>query len=177
MTFSAAVSWFARRPLRSMLADAVLLALVSGPVAAPFLEASGLFPLTTIAQIIYTMGQAVCPQPEMGLPLAGDHIMAVCMRCYGTVAGLVAMRWLCSRTQGKGVFWLEQYDVFGFAICFIICLAYPLELALQNNPNWPVSPLVMSTFGLVAGLGLGAYIMPPLHSPEAVSSAPVVKDQ
>jgi len=176
MTFSAAVSWFSRRPLRSVLADAVLLALVSGPVAAPFLEASGLFPLTTIAQIIYAMGQAVCPQPDMGLPLVGDHIMAVCMRCYGTVAGLVAMRWLYQRTQGEGAFWLEQYDVFGFALCFVICLAYPLELALQNYSTWPVNPLVMSSFGLVAGLGLGAYIMPPLHHRAAVEAAVASKD-
>ena len=152
-------------PLPSLLADGVLLGLVSGPVAAPFLAASGLFPLTLIADIIYTMGQAVCPQPELGIPLMGSYAMAVCMRCYGTVAGLVAMRWLYSRTAGKGAFWLEQYGLFGFAACFVVCMAYPLELALQKYPWWEMSQLTMTSFGFIAGVGLGAYIMPMLHAP------------
>lgn len=142
-----------------MLADLVLVGLVTGPVAAPFLRASGWFPLTTIADIIYTMGQAVCPQPEMGLALLGPFRMAVCMRCYGTVAGLVFMRWLIHKDRGRSAYWLEQYGLWGFALTFVICMAYPLELALQNATWWSINPWLMTGFGLIAGLGLGSYIM------------------
>lgn len=152
-------------PWRSLLADAVLVGLVSGPLAAPFLAASGLPILTTIADIIYAMGERVCPQPDMGLVLADPYRMAVCMRCYGTVMGLVLMRWVFHRDQGKASFWLEQYGIFGFAAAFVICLAYPLELALQGFEGWGMHHSVMTLFGLIAGIGLGAYIMPVFHSP------------
>lgn len=152
-------------PWRSWFADLVLAGLVSGPIAAPFLAASHLPGLTLIADIIYAMGQRVCPQPEVGLALAGSaHLMAVCMRCYGTVMGLVFMRWLYHRTQGQGVYWLEQYGLWGFVVAFWVCLLYPLELALQGFPWWGMHHWVMALFGLGAGLGLGAYIMPPLHN-------------
>jgi uncharacterized membrane protein len=158
------------RRIQSLLADVVLLGLVSGPLAAPFLRASGLFPLTTIADIIYTMGEAVCPQPDMGIALVGPYPMAVCMRCYGTVAGLVVMRWLYHRDQGHSRYWLERYGLWGFALTFIICMAYPLELALQKNAWWGMNHWVMTGFGLIAGLGLGAYIMTPLHSHDDTNS-------
>lgn len=161
-TLSAPVS---RRPLSSWFADLVLAALVSGPVAAPFLEASGLFGLTQISQIIYFMGVHVCPQPELGLPLAATHIMAVCMRCYGTALGLVVMRIWYSRDRGRAPFWLERYGLFGFGLTFALCMAYPVELALQGFDWWPVSNVRMTLFGWMAGLGLGAYIMPLFHRP------------
>jgi uncharacterized membrane protein len=156
--------------LKPFLADIVLLGLVSGPLAAPFLRASGLFPLTTIADIIYTMGAAVCPQPDMGVNLFGAHQMAVCMRCYGTVMGLVVMRWLYARDRGRSRYWLEQYGLWGFALAFIICMAYPLELALQKNAWWGMNHGVMAGFGLMAGVGLGAYIMAPLYGDDRLST-------
>ena len=154
------------RSMLSIVADVVLIGLVSGPLAAPFLRASGLYPLTLIADIIYTMGEVVCPQPEMGLTLIDSHKMAVCMRCYGTLAGVVMMRWLYSRDQGKSAYWLEQYGLWGFAATFIICLAYPFELALQGASWWGIHHWLMTLFGLIAGLGLGAYIMPLLYQSE-----------
>jgi glucan phosphoethanolaminetransferase (alkaline phosphatase superfamily) len=156
--------------IKPLLADIVLLALVFGPPAAPFLRVSGLFPLTTIADIIYTMGEAVCPQPEMGVALAGSAQMAVCMRCYGTVLGLVLMRWLFRRDRGRSGYWLEQYGLWGFALTFVICMAYPLELALQKTSWWAMSHWIMTGFGLVAGLGLGAYVMPVFHSDDRLST-------
>jgi hypothetical protein len=148
----------------SLLADGVLLGLMSGPLAAPFLAASGLPGLPLIADIIYAMGQRVCPQPELGLALAEPYQMAVCMRCYGTVLGLVLMRWLYYRDQGRSAYWLEQYGLKGFVITFVLCLLYPLELALQGFPSWGMHHWLMALFGLGAGLGLGAYLMPLLHS-------------
>jgi uncharacterized membrane protein len=151
------------RPALSIVADIVLIGLVSGPLAAPFLQASGLYPLTLIAHIIYTMGEVVCPQPEMGLTLAAPYKMAVCMRCYGTLAGIVAMRWIYHRDRGKSAYWLEQYGLWGFAATFIICMAYPLELALQGAPWWGMHHWLMTLFGFITGIGFGAYIMPMLH--------------
>lgn len=156
--------------LKPLLADIVLLGLVTGPLAAPFLRAAGVFPLTTIADIIYAMGQVVCPQPDMGLTLIGANQMAVCMRCYGTVAGLMGMRWLYSRDRGHSRYWLEQYGLWGFALTFIICMAYPLELALQKNAWWGMNPWVMTGFGFIAGLGLGAYIMTSLYKDDRLST-------
>ena len=88
-------------PRKSLVADIVLVALVGGPLAAPFLVSTGLPLLPLIAKIIYFMGDHVCPQPDMGLALSPPNIMAVCMRCYGTLMGLVAMRWLRSRNSGR----------------------------------------------------------------------------
>ena len=38
---------------------------------------------------------------------------------------------------------------------FIICMAYPLELALQKTIWWDLNHTVMAAFGFVAGVGLG----------------------
>ncbi|WP_008310045.1 hypothetical protein [Leptolyngbya sp. PCC 6406] len=172
-----------RRPWKSWWADLVLIALVSGPLAAPFLAASELPILEQIADIIYWLGIQVCPQPDLGPVLAPPHIMAVCMRCYGTLMGLVVMRVLYSR-DGQGStrrghrgraaagysdqppYWLDQYGLWGFAIAFALCMVYPAELALQGFDWWPIDNIRMTLFGWIAGLGLGAYLMPILHGTE-----------
>lgn len=151
------------RPGRSQLADWILVAMVSGPLAAPFLAASGLPLLPLIADIIYFMGDHVCPQPEMGLALWPPHIMAVCMRCYGTLGGLVAMRWLFSQNQGRAAYWLPQYGLTGLGLCLALCLVYPAEMVFQHLGWWGYNNWIVTPFGLVSGLGLGAYIMPLLH--------------
>jgi uncharacterized membrane protein len=148
---------------KSILADGVLAGLVSGPLAAPFLAASGLPLLPLIADIIYWMGNHVCPQPEMGLALMPPHIMAVCMRCYGTVLGLVVMRWLHHQNRGKATYWLNQYGIPGLLLTLALCLVYPAELWAQNWGWWGYHNWLVFPFGLVSGLGLGAYVMPLLH--------------
>ncbi|MEM6716750.1 MAG: DUF2085 domain-containing protein [Cyanobacteria bacterium P01_D01_bin.6] len=152
-----------QRTWLSWLADLVLIAIVSGPFAAPFLAASGLPVLVTISDIIYFMGQQVCPQPDMGVALAGDHIAAVCMRCYGTIFGLIGMRLLYGRDRGAAGYWLYRYGLVGFGLTFAFCMAYPAELALQGFDWWPMDNLRMTVFGAIAGVGLGAFIMPLLH--------------
>ncbi|MGB8699150.1 MAG: DUF2085 domain-containing protein, partial [Thermosynechococcaceae cyanobacterium] len=118
-----------------------------------------------IAQIIYFMGNRVCPQPDMGLMLWPPHLMAVCMRCYGTLMGLVVMRWLVSRASGREGYWLPQYGGWGLVVAIGFCLIYPAELWAQNWGWWGYDNGIVTAFGLVAGLGLGAYIMPLLHEP------------
>ncbi|NEQ46454.1 MAG: DUF2085 domain-containing protein [Leptolyngbya sp. SIOISBB] len=152
-----------QRTWLSWLADLVLVAMVSGPFAAPFLAASGLPILVQISDIIYFMGQQVCPQPDMGVALAGDRIAAVCMRCYGTIFGLIAMRLLYARDRGQAAYWLDRYGLVGFGLTFALCMAYPAELALQGFEWWPMDNVRMTLFGAIAGIGLGAFMMPLCH--------------
>lgn len=152
-----------QRPLKSVVADIVLVALLGGPLAAPFLASTSLPLLPLIANIIYFMGDHVCPQPEMGLALSPPQIMAVCMRCYGTLMGLVLMRWLISRNSGREIYWLNQYGIAGFCLTVLLCLAYPAELWAQYWGWWSYNNPIVTLFGLISGVGLGAYIMPFLH--------------
>lgn len=153
-----------QRTRLSWFADVVLVAMVSGPFAAPFLAASGWPLLVQISDLIYWMGQQVCPQPDMGVALVGDRLAAVCMRCYGTIFGLIAMRFLYQRDRGQSPYWLHRYGLVGFGVTFALCMAYPAELALQGFDWWPMAQGRMTAFGAIAGLGLGAYMMPLLHS-------------
>ena len=154
---------FTQRPFRSYFADFILVGLLSGPVAAPFLAATPLPVLPLIADIIYAMGRLVCPQPDMGLMLMEPNIMAVCMRCYGTLMGVVVMRYLVTKSGGREKYWLHQYGIPGLIACLGLCLVYPFELYAQGWGWWDYQNPVVTLFGLVSGLGLGAYIMPLLH--------------
>ncbi|MEA5618533.1 DUF2085 domain-containing protein [Cronbergia sp. UHCC 0137] len=150
--------------LVSFLADFLLAGMVFGPPLAPFLAASGVFLLPGIADIIYFMGNHVCPQPTLGLELAPPFIMAVCMRCYGTVTGLLITRILYSLTNGKGVFWLNQYGWNGAVFATVLMMAYPLELAAQVFDLWDFNNYIVTPFGLITGLAWGLFTMPILHS-------------
>lgn len=148
---------------RRWLADVVLAALVVGPPVAPFLVAAPLPLVPIIGQIIYWMGVHVCPQPDMGLALAPPHLMAVCMRCYGTVLALWFTRLLVGRDQGQGSYWLAQYGGVGVVVACLMMLAYPAELLAQELGWWSYQNLVVTPFGFVAGLGLGLLVMPSLY--------------
>ncbi len=147
----------------SVIADILLAGMVVGPLAAPFLGASGLLMLPLIADIIYFMGKHVCPQPDMGVALASPLIVAVCMRCYGTVIGLLMTRLLYGGTCGKGFYWLTQYGWGGAAFSSVLMMAYPLELAGQVLGWWSFNNYVVTPFGLITGLGWGLFTMPILH--------------
>jgi uncharacterized membrane protein len=147
----------------SLIADFLLAGMVFGPPIAPFLAASGVSLLAGIADIIYFMGNHVCPQPEMGLDLAPPFIMAVCMRCYGTVTGLLITRLLYGVTGGKGFYWLNQYGVSGVALASVLMMAYPLELAAQIFGLWSFNNYLVTPFGLITGLAWGLFTMPIFH--------------
>src|SRR5579883_1276426 len=141
----------------SAIADFLLLGMVIGPLAAPLLAASELVMLPLIADIIYFLGKHVCPQPEMGVALAPPFIMAVCMRCYGTVTGLFITRLLYKATNGKGFYWLAQYGWSGVALASVLMMAYPLELAAQVLGWWSFNNYVVTPFGLIKGMGKGLF--------------------
>lgn len=151
-------------PQRSIIADIMLAGLVSGPLAAPFLAASSLPLLPDIASIVYWMGLHVCPQPQMGIVLAPPFAMAVCMRCYGTVLGLLATRLLFAARGADQVYWLNQYGRRGALITGLLILAYPAELAAQTYGLWGLNHGLMTFFGLVSGIALGLFIIPTLHA-------------
>ncbi|MDH6087830.1 DUF2085 domain-containing protein [Umezakia ovalisporum] len=148
------VGWFA---------DFLLMGMVFGPPMAPFLAASDVTLLGKVADIIYFMGNHVCPQPNMGLNLVTPFIMAVCMRCYGTVMGLLITRLLYGLSSGKGFYWLSQYGWNGAAVASVFMMAYPLELAAQVFDLWIFNNYVVTLFGLITGLGWGLFTMPILH--------------
>ncbi|MBF2063326.1 MAG: DUF2085 domain-containing protein [Calothrix sp. C42_A2020_038] len=150
----------------SIVADFLLTGMVVGPVVAPFLAASNLPMLSIIANIIYSMGNHVCPQPNMGVMLAPPFIMGVCMRCYGTVTGLLLTRILYAVNGGKGFYWLSQYGWSGAAIAAVLMMAYPLELAIQVLGWWDFNNYFVAVFGLVTGLAWGLFTMPIFHSKE-----------
>ncbi|MBW4634910.1 MAG: DUF2085 domain-containing protein [Iphinoe sp. HA4291-MV1] len=147
----------------SAVADFMLAGMVVGPLAAPFLAASGLPILPLIANIIYFMGVHVCPQPDMAIALSSPYIMAVCMRCYGTVTGLLITRLLYGATGGKGFYWLSQYAWSGAALASVLMMAYPLELAAEVLGWWSFHNYVVTPFGLMTGLAWGLFTMPILH--------------
>ncbi|GAB1543457.1 DUF2085 domain-containing protein [Scytonema sp. NUACC21] len=147
----------------SFIADFLLAGMVVGPIAAPFLAASELPLLPIIGDIIYFMGEHVCPQPDMGVALAPPYIMAICMRCYGTVTGLLITRLLFAVTNGQGFYWLSQYGWNGAALASILMMAYPLELAAQVLGWWSFNNYVVTPFGLTTGLAWGLFAMPILH--------------
>jgi uncharacterized membrane protein len=149
---------------REWLADFILAALLSGPVAAPFLAASGIWTLEIIAKIIYFMGGHVCPQPEMGLMLMPPQIMAVCMRCYGLLLALLATRLLYVNDRGNGFYWLYRYRYWGAAIATILTFAYPIEMLIQMSGFWEYNNYIVTIFGCLTGLGIGLFMIPVVYS-------------
>ncbi|MEH2424823.1 MAG: DUF2085 domain-containing protein [Nostoc sp.] len=161
----------------SFIADFMLAGMVFGPPVAPFLAASGVWLVPGIADIIYFMGNHVCPQPTMGLDLTPPFIMAVCMRCYGTVTGLLITRLLYGVTGGKGFYWLSQYGwssaaiLTGASYASVLMMAYPLELAAEIFGLWNFNNYLVTPFGLITGLAWGLFTMPILHGWQRLKSA------
>jgi uncharacterized membrane protein len=148
---------------RGLLADAALVALLVGPIAAPFLLSWDWLVPRTIAGIVYTMGAYVCPQPARGLALYDAQIMAVCMRCYGTLLGLLATRLLFAADRGMGQVWLPRYGMRGLPLFAALVFAYPLELAGQVAGLWHFDNIAVTIAGLITGVGVGLMFHPVLQ--------------
>jgi uncharacterized membrane protein len=109
------------------------------------------------------MGMFVCPQPAQGLALYDGHIMAVCMRCYGTVLGLLLTRLLYAADAGAGRIWLPRYGLRGLLIFATLIGAYAAEFAGQVAGWWGFDNLVATAAGLITGAGLGLMFHPMLQ--------------
>ena len=154
-----------KKPLnwRGLSADIILIALLSGPIAAPFLAKLGIFPFNIIANIIYFMGGVVCPQPEMSLMVSDPHLMAVCMRCYGLLLALLTTRLLYLKNRGNAWYWLSQYRIRGAAIASSLICAYLGEMLAQIFQFWEYNNFIVTVFGYVTGLGIGLFLAPVLY--------------
>ena len=159
----ARLSWQPLPIQRSTIADVILVALVSGPVAAPFLAHIPFFPFPIITNIIYWMGRRVCPQPDMALMVMPPNLMTVCMRCYGVLLALVLTRLLFERDRGKGAYWLHQYRFLGAAIATVLTFAYPIEMIIELLGWWEYNNYIVTTFGFLTGLGIGLFLVPVLY--------------
>lgn len=154
------------RPIawRGLTADCVLAAMLFGPLAAPFLQGWGLLVPRTVSGIIYTMGSFVCPQPAAGLPLYNGNIMAVCMRCYGTVLGLLLTRLWYAYDAGAGRAWLPRYGLRALPLFTLMIFTYAAEFFGQVVGLWRFDNLVVTLAGLVTGAGLGLMFHPFLQA-------------
>ena len=163
------------RPIhwRSLIADMVLAGLLLGPLAAPFLQAWGLLVPRTISGVIYTMGMFVCPQPAQGLALYDEQIMAVCMRCYGTVLGLLLTRLVYAADAGTGRGWLPRYGPRALPIFAALIFTYVAEFVGQVAGWWGFNNLVVTAAGLITGAGLGLMFHPLLQAQAAVTQAQI----
>jgi uncharacterized membrane protein len=141
----------------------VLTGLLIGPLAAPFLQAWGLLIPHAVSGIIYTMGTFVCPQPAQGLSLYDGQIMAVCMRCYSTVLGLLLTRLLYAVDAGAARSWLPRYGLRVLPIFAVLIFAYAAELAGQVAGLWSFNNGAVTAAGLITGTGLGLMFHPMLQ--------------
>jgi uncharacterized membrane protein len=167
----AALATHIARPIhwRGLIADVVLAGLLLGPLAAPFLQAWGLLVPRTVSGIIYTMGMFVCPQPAQGLALYDGQIMAVCMRCYATVLGLLLTRLLYAADTDAGRGWLPDYGLRALPIFAVLIFAYAAEFAGQVLGWWGFNNLLVTAAGLITGVGLGLMFHPILQRQAATT--------
>ena len=158
-----------QKPLnwRALSSDIILAALLVGPIGAPFLAQLGIFPFNIIANIIYFMGGAVCPQPDMGLMVASPHLMAVCMRCYGLLLALLTARLAYTQNKGNAWYWLSQYRYQGATIATVLTCFYLAEMLFQAFGFWEYNNWIVTGFGYVAGLGIGLFFVPVLYRPSS----------
>ena len=161
-----AISTRLTRPMhwRALIADVVLGGMILGPLAAPFLYAWGLLVPRTVGGIIYTMGSYVCPQPSLAVPLYHNNLMAVCMRCYGTVLGLLATRLWYVADGGAGRLWLPKYGLRALPIFALLIFTYAAEFAGQVAGLWGFDNTVTTIAGLITGVGLGLMFHPVLQA-------------
>jgi len=161
------------RPIhwRSLIADFVLAGLVLGPLAAPLLQTWGLLIPRTVAGTIYNVGMFVCPQPARGITLHDRLIMAVCMRCYGTVLGLLLTRLLYAAVLGAGRGWLPRYGLRALPIFAALIFTYTAEFAGEVVGWWGFNNLVVTTAGLITGAGLGLMFHPLLQGQAAATGS------
>jgi uncharacterized membrane protein len=160
------------RPIHwhGMIADIVLAGLLLGPLGAPFLQAWGLVVPRTVSGMIYTLGMFVCPQPAQGIALYEGQIMAVCMRCYSTVLGLLLTRLLYAADAGAARCWLPRYRLRALPIFAALIFAYAAEFAGQIAGWWGFNNLLVTAAGLITGAGLGLMFHPMLQGRAAATS-------
>lgn len=156
---------------KSFWADFVLAALLIGPIMAPFLVTWDIWGPSQVGRLIYTMGAYVCPQPIQAVPIAQGALMAVCMRCYGTLLGFLLLRLWFAIDHGSSWFWLPRYGMRGLIPFTILIMMYAAEFAGQVAGFWSFRNDVVLVAGLLTGIGLGLLFIPILHTNQVTKTA------
>lgn len=104
------------------------------------------------------------PQPSLAVPLYHNNLMAVCMRCYGTVLGLLATRLWYAADGGAGRLWLPKYGLRALPIFALLIFTYAAEFAGQVAGLWGFDNTVTTIAGLITGVGLGLMFHPVLQA-------------
>ena len=89
--------------------------------------------------------------------------MAVCMRCYGTVLGLLVTRLLYAADDGAGPGWLPRYGLGALPLFTALIFAYPIEFGGQVAGLWRFDHAVVTIAGMISGVGLGLMFHPLLQ--------------
>ena len=97
--------------------------------------------------------------------------MAVCMRCYATLLGLLVTRLLYAADGGASAPWLPRYGLRGLPLFAALIFAYPIELAGQVANLWRFDQIVVTVAGVIAGAGLGLMFHPLLQRARPSSPA------
>ncbi len=135
------------------IADFVLGLMLVGPLIMPFFLHSGWPPMIFFGNVIYQIGQFICPQ----LPYSasyGGMAFAVCYRCSAALVGLVIARGL-HRPGGALRDLSARHRVGMLALCLIW-----LTIDVQGTARgwWPGIVPLMLVHGLIYGISVGGVV-------------------
>lgn len=125
-----------------------------GPLLAPLFAWIGRWPFGAIAQVIYVLGETLCPLPERAERIAG-YSTAVCPLCYGALLGLALIVLSFPfrprvRQQWERIPWRLQ-------LTLLLCALVPwLGDYVANKAGWFVTPAwMMYLLGFFGGIAVG----------------------
>lgn len=146
-------------PKQQRWLDGLLVLFLIGPPLAPLFLASEIRLFELIAGwIIYPLGLAICPQEQHLLPLAG-HPMAVCLRCYAALGGLVLFRYRLPPG------W--RLPRLGLLLALTVVALWQLDVWAEYWGWWGWGPLGQILTGPPLGVAIGGLLygrlLPPLR--------------
>ena len=132
------------------IAEFVLFLMLIGPIIAPYFAqiANPLF--QAVSQIIFAIGDFICPQPEQTFMYGGMPFM-VCFRCGAGLFGLIIARWL-HRPDGAMRHWsiLARLIFLGANLLWL-----SIDVHLTHQGIWAANIPLMITHGVIYGMSVG----------------------
>lgn len=128
----------------------MLFLMLIGPLIAPYFAqiANPLF--QAVSQIIFAIGDFICPQPEQTFVYGGMPFM-VCYRCGAGLLGLISARWL-HRPGGAMRHWSALARV-AFLGANLLWLS--IDLHYTHQGIWAANIPLMTFHGLIYGMSVG----------------------
>ena len=131
----------------------VLLLSLLGPILAPLFRALAIAPFTSVASIIYWLGDLICPTTNTAIILFGQP-MAVCPLCY---SALIAITLCALSYPSPWRFWtrLERIPWYlRFGLILLLIIPWLMFYRLDNGHASQLTQLIMLFVGLVGGAGV-----------------------